>query len=91
MGSIGLIDPISPIQECHSPFFETIIAAVSDDSSDDLTVDNQFLHIAKDVAMAKLWTETSGDAMARALRRLEMNMLVETRLQGRLANRPGIS
>jgi diguanylate cyclase (GGDEF)-like protein len=49
---IGLIDPIRPIQECHSAFFETIIAAVSDDSSDDLTVDNQFLHIAKDVAMA---------------------------------------
>ena len=53
MGSIGLINPISPIQECHIPLFETIIAAVSGDSSDDLTVDNQFLHIAKDVAMAK--------------------------------------
>jgi len=65
MGSIGLIDPISPIQECHSPFFETIIAAVSDYSSDDLTVDNQFLHIAKDVAMAEpIWKLTCPSKLA---------------------------
>ena len=53
MGLIGLMRLISPIQECHSPSFETIIAAVSDDSNDDLTVDDQFLHIAKDVAMSE--------------------------------------
>ena len=47
------MSPISPVQECHSPLFETIIVAISDDSSDDLIVENQFLHIAKDVAMAE--------------------------------------
>ena len=53
MGLIGFMGPIRPVQECHSPFFETIIAAVSGDSNDDLTAENQFLHIAKDVAMAE--------------------------------------
>lgn len=40
---------------------------------------------------AALCPETSGAAMAHALRRLEMNSPVETRLQGRSAERPGIS
>src|SRR5262245_38365793 len=34
-----------------------IIAAVSDDSNDDLAVEDQFLHIAKDVAMAEAITK----------------------------------
>src|SRR5215468_10663844 len=33
--------------------FESIIAAVIDDSNDDLAVEDQFSHIAKDVAMAE--------------------------------------
>jgi diguanylate cyclase (GGDEF)-like protein len=40
---------------------------------------------------AALCPETSGDAVAHALHRLESNMPVESRLQGHLAERPGIS
>jgi diguanylate cyclase (GGDEF)-like protein len=45
--------PISPIPECHNPSFEIIITAVSEDSNDDLAVEDQFSHIAKDVAMSE--------------------------------------
>jgi diguanylate cyclase (GGDEF)-like protein len=57
----------SPIQECHSPLFETIIAVVSDDSSDDLTVENQFLHIAEDLAMAEPITNVLHQEIQRIL------------------------
>lgn len=40
---------------------------------------------------AALCPETSGDAVAHALRRLESNMPIESCLQGHLAERPGIS
>src|SRR5262245_26491679 len=67
MGPIGLIGPISPIQECHNSFFETIIAAVSDDPNDDHAVEDQFLHIAKDVAMAESITNVLHQKIERIL------------------------
>lgn len=47
--------------------FRTIIAAVSDDSNDDLTVEDQFSHIAKDVAMAEPITNVLHQEVERIL------------------------
>src|ERR1044071_390814 len=66
MRLIGPIGPISLIQECHNPFFETIIAA-GDDPNDDLAVEDQFLHIAKDVAMAESITKVLHQEIERIL------------------------
>src|SRR5262245_26478079 len=59
--------PISPIQECHNPLFETIIAAAGDDPNDDHAVEDQFLHIAKDVAMAESITKLLHEEIERIL------------------------
>src|SRR5262245_20361811 len=66
MGPIGLIGPISPIQECHNSFFETIIAAGYAPNDDHAVVD-QFLHIAKDVAMAESITKVLHQEIERIL------------------------
>lgn len=47
--------------------FRTIIAAVSDDSNDDLSVEDQFSHIAKDVAMAEPITNVLHQEVERIL------------------------
>ncbi len=47
--------------------FETIIAAVCDDSNDDLTVEDQFSHISIDVAMAEPITNVLHQEIERIL------------------------